>query len=92
MSFSGISDNSLDGMKNRGFDLKDRKQMDGDLKTKHRAMKEDYERLERLSRAPSSDYDFTEPNVIDLWLLAKKANFSTEELDSLKVRPLLLKS
>lgn len=31
-------------------------------------------------------FEFTEPRVIQLWLLAKKANFSDVELESLKVR------
>lgn len=35
--------------------------------------------------ACSSSVEFREPRVIELWEAAKRANLSTDELDSLKV-------
>lgn len=67
------------------LDLNDRKGKNKELKTKYKELKEDLKRLERISSVPSESYNFTEAKVIDLWILAKKANFSDEELESLKV-------
>lgn len=81
----GINDNSIDGLKKLNLDLNDRKGKNKELKTKYKELKEDLKRLERISSVPSESYNFTEAKVIDLWILAKKANFSDEELESLKV-------
>lgn len=40
--------------------------------------------------ADKTGLEFEEPRVVELWLLAKKANFSDVELTSFKVRQFVL--
>lgn len=53
------------------------------LDGKAKALKDDYARLHRLS-TNSQPTEFVEPKVKGLWKLAQEADFTTEELESLK--------
>ena len=53
------------------------------LDGKAKALKDDYERLHRLS-TNSQPTEFVEPKVRGLWKLAQEADFTMEELESLK--------
>lgn len=57
------------------------------LKEKHRDIRHGYEKLKVLSEnpVPLKDIGFTDPKLIKLWADALKANFSSAELQSLKV-------
>jgi len=54
------------------------------LKEKQREVRDDYDRLYRLSASGPANSDFVEPKVQGLWKLAASANFSADELESLK--------
>lgn len=53
------------------------------LDGKAKALKDDYARLHRLS-TNTQPTEFVEPKVKGLWKLAQEADFTTEELESLK--------
>ncbi|KPP79359.1 alpha-2-macroglobulin receptor-associated protein-like, partial [Scleropages formosus] len=56
-----------------------------DLKEKMRSLNQGFERLRKLSHEGySEDSEFKEPRVIELWDMAKQANLSDDELESLK--------
>ncbi|XP_048851656.1 alpha-2-macroglobulin receptor-associated protein [Brienomyrus brachyistius] len=56
-----------------------------DLKEKMRNLNQGFERLRKLSHEGfSTDSEFKEPRVIELWEMARTANLSSDELDSLK--------
>ncbi|XP_036372988.1 alpha-2-macroglobulin receptor-associated protein [Megalops cyprinoides] len=56
-----------------------------ELKEKMRNLNQGFERLRKLSHEGfSEDSEFKEPRVIELWEMAKRANLSEDELDSLK--------
>ena len=54
------------------------------LDGKAKALKEDYERLHRLSTNSQPFSEFSETKVKALWRLAQEADFSYDELESLK--------
>ncbi|KAJ8247768.1 hypothetical protein GJAV_G00250090 [Gymnothorax javanicus] len=56
-----------------------------ELKEKMRNLNHGFERLRKLSHEGfSEDSEFREPRVIELWEMARRANMSDGELDSLK--------
>ncbi|KAJ6662990.1 hypothetical protein lerEdw1_010811 [Lerista edwardsae] len=56
-----------------------------ELREKQHSIKQGFERLRRVAhQGYDSSNEFEEPRVIDLWDLAKSANFTGEELDSLR--------
>lgn len=56
-----------------------------DLKEKMRHLNQGFERLRKLSHQGfSDDSEFREPRVIELWEMARSANLTDDELDSLK--------
>ncbi|MBN3290755.1 AMRP protein, partial [Polypterus senegalus] len=56
-----------------------------DLKEKLRNINQGFERLRRLShQGYGQDSEFKEPRVLELWDMAKMANFSEDELESFK--------
>ncbi|XP_067106108.1 alpha-2-macroglobulin receptor-associated protein [Osmerus mordax] len=56
-----------------------------DLKDKMRNLNQGFERLRKLSHEGfSEDSEFREPRVIELWEMARTANLTDDELDSLK--------
>lgn len=55
------------------------------LREKHRDLRDNYDRLERLSAKGPNNKEFIEPKVQGLWRMAAASNFSTDELASLKV-------
>lgn len=60
-------------------------QKHSDLKQKMSDLNQGFERLRKISREGfSTDSEFREPRVIELWEAAKRANLSDNELDSLK--------
>ncbi|XP_030643914.1 alpha-2-macroglobulin receptor-associated protein [Chanos chanos] len=60
-------------------------QKHSDLKQKMRDLNQGFERLRKLSHEGfSDDSEFREPRVIELWEMARRANLSDDELDSLK--------
>lgn len=52
---------------------------------KHRDIRDGYDRLHRLSAKGPKNNEFVEPKVQGLWKLATETNFTTDELESLKV-------
>lgn len=56
-----------------------------EVREKHRQIRENYDRLERKTAEKSADSDFIEPKVQGLWKIAQAANFSVDELASIKV-------
>lgn len=55
------------------------------LRDKHRDLRDNFDRLERIAaKAPNSE-EFIEPKVQSLWRVASAGNFSVDELASLRV-------
>lgn len=52
---------------------------------KHRDIKDGFDRLHRLSVKGPKSNEFVEPKVQGLWKLATETNFTSDELESLKV-------
>lgn len=62
------------------------------LRDKHRDLRDNFDRLERIAaRAPNSE-DFIEPKVQSLWRVASAGNFTVDELASLRVELLHFES
>ncbi|KAF5307358.1 hypothetical protein FQR65_LT07075 [Abscondita terminalis] len=55
------------------------------LRDKHRDLRDGFDRLHRLSAKGPNSKEFFEPKVEGLWKIALDANFSPEELESLRV-------
>lgn len=55
------------------------------LRVKHRDIRDNYDRLDRIAAKGPNSRDFIEPKVQSLWRIATHSNFSTDELASLKV-------
>lgn len=55
------------------------------LREKHRHIRDNFDRLERMSARGPNNQEFIEPKVQGLWRIATKSNFTTDELASLKV-------
>lgn len=55
------------------------------VREKHRGLRDGYDRLQRLSARGPNNKEFIEPKVQGLWRLAAAANFTVDELASLKV-------
>ncbi|XP_060527178.1 alpha-2-macroglobulin receptor-associated protein [Cylas formicarius] len=55
------------------------------LRDHHRDIKDGYDRLHRLSASGPSSKEFVEPKVQGLWRVAVDSNFSSAELESLRV-------
>lgn len=56
-----------------------------EIREKHREIRDNVDRLERITARGSNSSDFIEPKVQGLWRVAQMGNFSTEELSSIKV-------
>lgn len=55
------------------------------LRDKHRDLRDNFDRLERIAaKAPGSE-EFVEPKVQNLWRVASASNFTVDELASLRV-------
>nr|AFK10506.1 low density lipoprotein receptor-related protein associated protein 1 [Callorhinchus milii] len=55
------------------------------LKDKHRNVQESFERLRKLiHQGYDENSEFFEPRVLELWDMAKRSNFTEDELDSIK--------
>uniref|UniRef100_A0A1B0DRC4 Alpha-2-macroglobulin RAP C-terminal domain-containing protein n=1 Tax=Phlebotomus papatasi TaxID=29031 RepID=A0A1B0DRC4_PHLPP len=63
-----------------------------DLREKHRAVRDSFDRLERITAKGPNSQDFVEPKVQGLWKVAVNSDFSPDELASLKVELLHLES
>lgn len=55
------------------------------VRDKHREIRDNADRLERLTARGSNSSDFIEPKVQGLWRVAQAGNFSVDELASIKV-------
>lgn len=55
------------------------------VREKHRDLRDNIDRLERLTARGSNNSDFIEPKVQGLWRVAQAGNFTAEELASIKV-------
>ncbi|CAG4970065.1 unnamed protein product [Parnassius apollo] len=55
------------------------------LREKHRALRDGYDRLHRIAARGPTNKEFIEPKVQGLWRIAAAANFTVDELASLKV-------
>lgn len=55
------------------------------LRDKHRDLRDNYERLERIAAKAPDSQEFIEPKVQNLWRVAAAGNFSDAELASLRV-------
>lgn len=56
-----------------------------EVREKHREIRDNVDRLERLASRGSNDSDFIEPKVQGLWRVAQAGNFTADELSSIKV-------
>lgn len=52
---------------------------------KHLAIKSGYDNLDRMTAQGKNHQEFVEPKVQGLWRIAKQAQFTKDELASLKV-------
>lgn len=55
------------------------------LRQKHREIKDNIERLERITAKGPNSQEFVEPKVQGLWRIALTSNFTDDELSSLKM-------
>ncbi|XP_039750609.1 alpha-2-macroglobulin receptor-associated protein isoform X1 [Pararge aegeria] len=55
------------------------------VREKHRSLRDGYDRLQRISAKGPTNREFIEPKVQGLWKMAAAANFTVDELESLKV-------
>lgn len=55
------------------------------LRDLHYELKDGYDRLHLIAAKGPNSREFVEPKVQGLWKLAVEANFSNDELESLKV-------
>lgn len=55
------------------------------LREKHRDLRDNFDRLERISAKGPTNQEFIEPKVQSLWRIAAQSNFTFNELASLKV-------
>lgn len=55
------------------------------VRDKHREIRDNADRLERLAARGSNSSDFIEPKVQGLWRIAQAGNFSVDELASIKI-------
>ncbi|XP_058130041.1 alpha-2-macroglobulin receptor-associated protein [Anopheles ziemanni] len=55
------------------------------LREKHREIRDNFDRLDRISSKGPNSQDFVEPKVQGLWRVALASDFSADELASLKV-------
>lgn len=55
------------------------------VREKHRELRDNVDRLERMTARGSNDSDFIEPKVQGLWRVAQGGNFSVDELASIKI-------
>lgn len=56
------------------------------LRELHYDLKDGYDRLHTLAAKGPNSREFVEPKVQGLWKMAVEANFSNDELESLKVK------
>lgn len=56
------------------------------LRIKHQDIKDNFDRLERVSAKGPNSQEFIEPKVQGLWRMASNSNFTADELASLKVK------
>lgn len=55
------------------------------LRAKHQDIRDNFDRLERVSAKGPNSQEFIEPKVQGLWRIASNSNFTADELASLKV-------
>lgn len=55
------------------------------LRDKHRNLRDGYDRLHRLASKGPNNKEFVEPKVQGLWKIAIEADFTPDELESLRV-------
>ncbi|CAG4964475.1 unnamed protein product [Colias eurytheme] len=55
------------------------------VRDKHRGLRDGFDRLERIAARGPTNKEFIEPKVQGLWKMATAANFTVDELASLKV-------
>ncbi|CAB3378291.1 Hypothetical predicted protein [Cloeon dipterum] len=55
------------------------------LKVHHQEIRDGYDRLNRMAAQGPENKEFVEPKVQELWRIASKSNFTTHELESLRV-------
>lgn len=56
-----------------------------DIREKHREIRDNADRLERMTARGSNSSDFIEPKVQGLWRVAQAGNFTPDELASIKI-------
>ena len=63
-----------------------------EMKDKQKEIKEHYETMKKkMLNAKTQEGEFKDPRVYHLWALAQKSGMSEAELNSIKVRKVLLK-
>lgn len=55
------------------------------VREKHREIRDNFDRLERIVGKGSNSSDFIEPKVQKLWRIAQESNFTADQLASIKV-------
>nr|XP_034828668.1 alpha-2-macroglobulin receptor-associated protein isoform X1 [Maniola hyperantus]XP_034828669.1 alpha-2-macroglobulin receptor-associated protein isoform X2 [Maniola hyperantus] len=71
-----------DNGENLGKDYLDKANL---VREKHRSLRDGYDRLQRIAAKGPTNKEFIEPKVQGLWKMAAAANFTVDELESLKV-------
>ena len=56
-----------------------------EVREKHREIRDNIDRLERIVSRGDEDSDFIEPKVQVLWRIAQQSNFTVDELASMKI-------
>lgn len=64
---------------------KDFRDKTNQLREKHRDLRDGYDRLNRLAAKGPNSKEFVEPKVQGLWKIALETDFTTDELESLRV-------
>lgn len=55
------------------------------VREKHRDLRDNIDRLERLAAKGPSNQEFVEPKVLALWRVASEGSFTSDELASIKM-------
>nr|KAG5714649.1 hypothetical protein BaRGS_000137 [Batillaria attramentaria] len=84
-AFRDITDNEVEGAKKRGRSQEEMKELEHNLKSQSKDIRAGYYRLEdMISEFDREEPEFRDHRVYKLWALAKKTDWSPEELESFK--------
>ncbi|KAK7507177.1 hypothetical protein BaRGS_00001112 [Batillaria attramentaria] len=85
LDIEDITDNEVEGAKKRGRSQEEMKELEHNLKSQSKDIRAGYYRLEdMISEFDREEPEFRDHRVYKLWALAKKTDWSPEELESFK--------